>query len=302
MKALIFSLVLAVSCAEEMLITREYTEYLKSHVDWEVMEYEDNPFKGWTLEDAKSLYNQGTSMRRLRHSSIPEVEPLDNLPSHVDWSDRECDQGTRNQGPCAAGWAFAVAGMLSERCCLHSRYRGWLSPQELVSCDKANRGCKGGDPESAMNYIMRNKGLVSEYCFSYESKEVPCPKACRSGDNWMGAHRCSCAGGVKKCTGLASIKTCLTTGPVTLTFSVCKSIEYYKMGIYKCDCDPEYTGTMTGLAMGYSEKPSCNVRIRMSMGMTWGNMGYINIDCSSCEIDSEDNVNVMCEKVTKSPS
>lgn len=297
MKILIFTLFLLLSYGREMLITREYTEYLKKHVEWEVKEYEENPLKGWTVEEAKLLFNNPNS-KKVR-SNYPEVDHIQNLPSALDWSGAECDQGIRNQGPCGAGWAFAVAGMMSERCCLQGKYSGWLSPQELISCDTKNKGCNGGEPQFALDYITKAKGLVSEYCFSYESKQVPCPKACGDGDDWAEAHKCSCKGPIKSCSGVEGIKSCLISGPATLTFNACKSINYYKIGIYKCDCEPDYVGSLTGIAMGYSTTPSCHIKIKLSLGMTWGNNGYINIDCTSCDIDTDEYVNVICEKVIK---
>jgi len=297
MKILIFTLIVLLSYGKEMLITKEYTEYLKKHVDWEVIEYEDNPLKGWTLEDAQHLFGKRNVNRR--REDIPKAQVIASVPAEINWAGVECDQGIRNQGPCNAGWAFAVAGMMSDRCCLHAKNTGWLSPQELISCDKKSKGCSGGEVDYALDYVVKSKGLVTEYCFSYESKDKPCPRNCDDGGNWVQAHKCSCPGGIKQCGGLASIKSCLTTGPITITFSACKSINYYKIGIYKCDCEPDYIGTLTGLAMGYSNNPSCNINVKLSLGTAWGNKGYINIDCESCEINDEDNINVMCEKVVK---
>ena len=57
-----------------------------------------------------------------------------------------------------------------------------LSAQELLSCDKKNKGCNGGYLNIALNYTKFN-GLVSEKCFSFKgnSKHIKCGSQCKNG-------------------------------------------------------------------------------------------------------------------------
>ena len=74
---------------------------------------------------------------------------------------------------------FAQA--IAERVCIASKTQKLvqLSAQELLSCDKANTGCKGGYLNNALDYI-KNKGLVDESCFPYQanSDTVKCEDMC----------------------------------------------------------------------------------------------------------------------------
>jgi len=295
MKFLLVLLALTAVMAEEMLVTREYTDYLKKHVDWEVVDYEENIFRGWTMEEAK-MFLGATVPEETEY--IPSVVPMKNLPSSVNWAGASCDHGVRNQANCGSCWAFATTGMLSDRCCLQGHDHGWLAPQELVSCDRTSHGCSGGWCTWALNYVMSAKGLVHEACFPYRATNLPCPSKCADGKDWTSSHVCNCVGGYQVCDSVEKLKTCLQSGPVTVAFGVCRSFFNYKNGIYKCDCGGNYAGLHAVLAMGHSDSPVCHYHVRNSWDTTWGNQGYFDIACDQCGISGTyPNGNVMCAKV-----
>merc|ERR1719291_946489 len=56
-----------------------------------------------------------------------------------------------------------------------------LSPQQLLSCDSANRACSGGDVDAVWGYIER-EGLVNESCFPYQGDgTISCQSKCSDG-------------------------------------------------------------------------------------------------------------------------
>ena len=277
-----------------MLVTRDYTEYLKKHVSWEVVDYEDNVFRGWTVEEAKKLL--GAKFEDAPH--YPLLAPMTNLPASVNWQGASCDHEVRNQGNCGSCWAFATTGMLTDRCCLHGKDHGWLAPQELVSCDTTSEGCNGGWCTWALDYVKTAKGLVHEACFPYKASDLPCPTKCADGKDWASSHVCDCVGGYKICSSVEAIKTGLQSGPVTLGFGVCRSFFNYKNGVYKCDCSGSYVGLHAVLGVGYSDTPVCNYNVKNSWGAAWGNKGFFQIQCDQCGMSGTyPNGNVMCEKV-----
>ena len=273
-----FALISAVFC-QEMAVTREMTDYLKRTVDWEVVDYEDNVFRGWTVEEFNALLGYIPD----EEEYYPEYESDTPVPLSIDWSGANCDHGPKNQGSCGSCWAFAVVGMVSSKCCLMKADHGWLSPQELVSCDKANHGCQGGGLTSPMNYVNKNKGLVSDKCFPYVAKNIPCPTKCKDGSDWKKAHVCHCSK-YEVCRNPDGMKKCLAKGPTTFGFRVCSSFRNYKSGIYKCDCT-SYLGGHAVLAMGFSDKPECHYIVRNSWGPAWGDKGYFKIACNTCKIE-----------------
>jgi len=295
MKFLIF--ILSISfISGKLLVTKEYTEYLKKTVDWEVVDYEQNIFKGWTDEDAKMLLGAVEPTKNSIY--IPPIEVKNNLPSSISWQNGPCNHPVRNQGGCGSCWAFGLDGMLSDRCCLNGFDYGWLSPQELVSCDKGNGGCGGGWPGNALNYVVQNRGLLRDQCFPYVGQNVPCPYKCVNGWDWKASHVCFCTN-PKSCQSAEALKMCLNSGPVEVVFGVCESFFSYKSGVYKCDCNGKYVGLHAVTAVGYYFSPEWHFIVRNSWGADWGDAGHFKMAQNSCGIDGSgwSNSNVMCERV-----
>ncbi len=298
MQTLVFVLLIAlldVSLGQNMLVTKEYTDYLKRHVSWKVVDYEENVFRGWTMEEAKNFLGAVVPMGE---QMFPSVQVQQNLPSNVNWAGSSCDHGVRNQAACGSCWAFATVGMLSDRCCLQGHDHGWLSVQYLISCDRKDSGCEGGWCSWALETVMAKHGLPTETCFPYQARNVACPEPCRCEDGSRAQFSCDCKGGFKTCATVAQVRTCLQSGPTTVSMGVCRSLFNYREGVYECDCDDDYIGFHAVLAMGYSDSPKCNYHVKNSWGVAWGAKGYFDIACDSCGISGTyPNGNVMCETV-----
>jgi len=280
MRFLLIALLLASCLCAETAVTRAYTDYLKKHVEWEVVDYEDNIFKGWTDEEVNALF--GDHMDYFA-DMIADPNPIDTkyMPESLDWSDDACTHEIRNQGQCGSCWTFSVAGVVSDRCCKAGQDHGWLAPQELLSCDKSNDGCNGGDRTAAMNFVAQ-KGLVHEACFPYVAKEAPCPKTCADGKEWNASHVCKCTN-VRHCDGEKGIISCLATGPVAVGMLVYADFMYYKGGIYKWDHKSAYRGAHAIRLVGYGPD---FWKCANSWGTAWGEQGFFRIGKGECNIET----------------
>jgi len=291
MLLIVFLAIAGVFC-EEMAVTKEYTDYLKRHVDWQVVDYEENIFRGWTIDEIKRLLIQEIP----EYDEPPPTIEADNaLPSELVWG-ANCIRAVRDEGSCGSGWAVATADMLADRCCLDSgKDYGFLSVQELISCDHKSYGCQGGSPLWALEYIVRVGGLVPESCFPYKAQNLPCPNKCVNGTPLENARVCPCKGS-KQCIGVENMKTCLKSGPITVGFYVPRSFLSYQSGIYKCDGSS--LGLHVAVAIGYSDDPECHWIMRNSWGTRWGMQGYVHMACQTCgSHGTYPNGNFMCEKV-----
>lgn len=282
-------------CSREMAITREYTDYLKKHVSWKVADYEDNIFRGWSMEEFENLFVTESPKVDL---SLPYVEAASALPSTLSWSSG-CTHPVKNGNNCGATWVFAVAGMLSDRCCINSQTdKGWLSIQELISCDAYSQGCQGGSAVGSLFYVLANNGLVDETClpYTFNGTVSSCPTACKNGRGFTSSHICKCNGPMY-CRGVEGMMTCLQSGPIAATFMVEPSFTAYESGTYEC------TGTSTTLVgsvviEGYNNSTDCYWIARNSFGTNWGMDGYINIACTTCGIHENINSgNIACTGV-----
>jgi len=291
MLLIVFLAIAGVFC-HEMAVTREYTDYLKRHVDWEVVDYEENIFRGWTIDEIKALLTQEPPQY---DEELPLAEADHALPSQLIWG-ANCIHEVRDQGSCGSHWAFAIADMVADRCCIHTdKDQGLLSPQELVSCERSSRACQGGYPDRALDFVIKNKGLVQEACFPYQAKDLACPTKCSDGKTTFDKARvCKCTAR-KTCVGVDVMKTCLKDGPISVGFYVPRSFLGYSSGIYKCD-GPSL-GVHNVVAIGYSDSPECHWIIRNSWGTSWGMKGYVQMACQTCGVDkSYSYANVACDK------
>ena len=123
---LAFALVCVFAAEDEYITTKAYTDYLKKHVEWEVTSYEDNVFRGYTLEEAKIFLGNKPPMDS---EPLPLFEPFEYIPSSFDWREKnpKCVHEVRNQGSCGSCWSFATSGMLADRCCIMSTDHGLLA-------------------------------------------------------------------------------------------------------------------------------------------------------------------------------
>jgi cathepsin B len=282
MQYLLLSLLLSVSLGE-YAVTQEYIDYLKKHVTWEVADYEDSLFRGWTIDEIKEILNQ--------QEELPETEGQDvvvtnDLPTEIDWTvlKADCTHPIGNQGSCGSCWAFSAAGVVSDRCCMYKSDEGWLSPQELVSCDKANWGCRGGWEFNALDYVAAN-GLVREKCYPYLGSNAPCPNKCKDGSDWKAAHVCKCKAKVF-CREKAAMQECIKTGPLTAGMWVYRDFLTYKGGIYHWNKQGGSLGGHAVRVVAYSETPEPHWRVANSWGIGWGEAGFFRIGVGEAAIES----------------
>jgi len=288
-----FYLLIALAACEEMLVTKEYVDYLKRHVSWEVMDYEDNPFRGFTVQEAHEFLG-GFEYPGMETNDGDLNDETDQAPEKADWRELcpSCMK-VRNQGNCGSCWAFATAGMLGDRCCIKGQAKCsgsetpiLLSTQELVGCVKY--GCRGSWPTWALDYVATVKGLVDEKCVPYTARDGACPKACTvTSEKWV--HKCGCKTPYKKVAGNAAMIEALVTGPITVAFWVCNSFFNYKNGIYKCDCAANGVGLHAVTAVGFDNTGGACKKwiVRNSWGESWGNKGYFEIGCAECGMNGK---------------
>lgn len=276
-------LFISVSYCEDMIVTREYTDYLKKHVSWEVMDYEDNVFRGWTREEMYEIL----AHQKPEPSHFPLFEDPGNLPDEIPEDKEGCNTGSRDYKMWSCDAAVATVDMLTQSCCNTLNWRGgWLSVQELYSCgsccaDTASSSC-------SMDYDVAN-GIVPETCLPYVGMSAcpKCPEKCSAGDTTKTlkeSRKCKCSMPVQ-CPGTSgsALEQCLKVNVVTFSMGFCDSFASYKSGVYICDCT-DYKHYHWAKATGVKKIPYCYVVATNNWGVAWGNNGLFNVKCDSCNI------------------
>lgn len=108
----------------------------------------------------------------VQHSILSDC---DGLPTDFDLRDFNVVPPVKDQGSCGSCWAFSMTGSLESAYAAGSGVMLNLAEQELVSCDRGNSGCGGGNVNGFDFQIT--KGQTLETAFPYTARDT----ACRSG-------------------------------------------------------------------------------------------------------------------------
>lgn len=103
------------------------------------------------------------------------VQLHDELPEFLDWSSDPTIVGPiQDQGDCGCCWAFAILALIEAN--QHKRFPATkvvtLSAQQLVDCDKLDKGCNGGMQHSALQYINKTGGVESAHDYPFISGTI----------------------------------------------------------------------------------------------------------------------------------
>jgi cathepsin B len=190
-------------------------------------------FEGWTLGDAKMLEGISVSQMGGAVTGCPVNEFAEKPPENFDAREKwpQCfSSPIYNMGNCTASWAIATASALSNRFCVAnpSEYSElMLSPQQLLSCDTMQRGCNGGDIDTAWNFVER-EGLVSEICFPYQADAtVSCSTKCSSETPLKAASHCVLN------DEIAIRREIFNNGPVVAPVFLVDDFLVYRGGLYQ---------------------------------------------------------------------
>eukprot|EP00239_Pterosperma_sp_CCMP1384_P001225 CAMPEP_0197847712 /NCGR_PEP_ID=MMETSP1438-20131217/6880_1 /TAXON_ID=1461541 /ORGANISM="Pterosperma sp., Strain CCMP1384" /LENGTH=316 /DNA_ID=CAMNT_0043459717 /DNA_START=107 /DNA_END=1057 /DNA_ORIENTATION=- len=255
-------------------------ERMNSNSTWEagVNEF----FEGWTHEQAKMLL--GTELvedlltPEMKYDHIKDEDIPASFDARTQWP--HAIHPIRNQQQCGSCWAFSASEVLSDRFTIASggKVDVVLSPEDMVSCDKTDMGCQGGQLPNAWNYLV-NTGIVPDKCFPYSAGggvAPACISSCKDGESWT---KYKAKDSFHLTTVADMQKAIMTDGPIQVAFSVYKSFMSYKSGVYTkhwYEIIPE--GGHAVKAVGWGTEGGVDYwLIANSWDVTWGLQGYFKI-------------------------
>jgi len=222
-----------------------------------------------------------------------EIVDSSELPSHshntVDWRAKGAVTAVKDQGQCGSCWAFSAVEAVESAAFMSSGKLMALSTQQLISCDKDDGGCDGGDTLNAYHYLKHAGGLDT-------SADYP-DKSHRSGEtlkcHWNRKHAVRVSGfkyATKPCDRgscshrhkqeMQMAKVLAAKGPVSVCVNAGGSgWQHYKRGIFSKRCSAankkiDHCVQVVGFDMS-GKHPYWIVR--NSWNEDWGIKGYMHL-------------------------
>ena len=281
-------------------ISAKLNAHLKSNpaVKWQVEDTWLNKFNQfdsvYTFKDVKAL--MGTKIAQPSGKRIPnnwETSAAAALPKSFDSRTAfgTCEQSIRDQMHCGSCWAFGAAETLSENLCIAGVLGGMtsLSPQDMVSCDNTDYGCKGGELSNAWSYLT-NTGIVTDDCLPYTAGIITglpvdqCPANDKCSEDSLGGtwKKYKCGTTVNQLQDENDIKNgVMQYGTAETAFQVYEDFMHYKGGVYKHDAtsSSKVLGGHAVRIMGWGNDEDAGEYwiVANSWGSGWGENGYFKI-------------------------
>jgi len=111
----------------------------------------------------------------MEDDTLEDEELQDDLPTTLDWRDKNVVNPVKDQEQCGSCFAFSVAGVMESRWAIKSGTLLSLSEQEIVDCDRVNGddGCDGGDQENVFEWLKTHE-LELESAYKYTATDGKC--------------------------------------------------------------------------------------------------------------------------------
>ncbi|KRX09681.1 hypothetical protein PPERSA_02553 [Pseudocohnilembus persalinus] len=234
-------------------------------------------FKGWMLSEAiDSLKTSFSPKQNLVRCPLSENTNI--IPDEYNFREQfpQCVYKIGSQGHCAASYAFATAGAISDRICQATSQKTELSPQPLIACNQGfSYACQGGYATTSLEYV-KNKGLPETSCISYnenvENTDCSALQNCH-------LHRINDQCVVDNTESIQ--REILENGPVIAVLPVYVDFLVYKDGIYEVleGNSPFKQGQAVKIiGWGTDNERKLNYWIiENSWGETWGQNGMAKI-------------------------
>uniref|UniRef100_A0A8C5VLY4 Pro-cathepsin H n=1 Tax=Microcebus murinus TaxID=30608 RepID=A0A8C5VLY4_MICMU len=200
-------------------------------------------------------------------------------PPSMDWRKKgNFVSPVKNQGACGSCWTFSTTGALESAVAIATGKMLSLAEQQLVDCAKDfnNHGCQGGLPSQAFEYILYNKGIMSEDTYPYQGKDGTC--------RFQPGKAIAFVKDVANITmndEQAMVEAVALYNPVSFAFEVTDDFLMYRRGVYSstsCHNTPDKVNHAV-LAVGYGEdKGTPYWIVKNSWGSQWGMNGYFLIE------------------------
>ncbi|XP_041980073.1 procathepsin L-like [Aricia agestis] len=199
------------------------------------------------------------------------------VADEVDWRAKGAVTRVKYQGMCGSCWAFSAIGALEGLNFLKHGKLVELSEQNLVDCDRHDKGCHGGFPSRAYHYIIEQNGVDTEASYPYDSAGGHVSQ-CRYKADAVGARVASVVG-IKQGSEEELQHAVATVGPISVAIDAGQiSFHQYGGGVYYDENCSERKLTHAVTLVGFGTQAGQDYwLVKNSWDETWGERGYVKM-------------------------
>jgi cathepsin L len=213
---------------------------------------------------------------RRKRETPPKASSFPKGPESVDYTAQM--QPIVHQGSCGGCWSFAAIAQLEA---LYSKkssnYK--ISQQYLLDCTEDTKGCKGGWPKKALDFVL-NHGAALNETYPYKNEKETCQTP--SADNTLPkiaakSRQYDLKGNENHLKNILAAE-----GPIVVVMNAPESLMKYAEGVYydaSCESNCKKVNHAT-LLLGYGTDSATGKDywlLRNSWGTTWGESGYLKL-------------------------
>ncbi|XP_070763071.1 pro-cathepsin H isoform X3 [Enoplosus armatus] len=237
-----------------------------------------NQFSDMTFSEFRTslLWSEPQNCSATKGSYLSSNGPY---PDSIDWRKKgNYVTDVKNQVNCGSCWTFSTTGCLESVTAINTGKLVPLSEQQLVDCaqDFNNHGCNGGLPSQAFEYIMYNKGLMTEEDYPYTAIDGTCVYKPE-----LAAAFVKNVANITAYDEMGMVDAVATRNPVSFAFEVTSDFMHYSQGVYtstECHSTTDKVNHAV-LAVGYGEENGTpHWIVKNSWGAGWGISGYFLIE------------------------
>merc|ERR1712046_19791 len=137
-----------------------------------------------TLASAQERKYARGFVRMPRNGPVEVAEITDEMraaaPVSLDWSTKGAITAVKDQGQCGSCWAYSATEGIESGLFMTTGKLEKLSEQQIVSCDKTDGGCDGGDLPTAFDYVKKAGGIDLQSDYPDKSSKSGRTGSCKS--------------------------------------------------------------------------------------------------------------------------
>jgi len=207
-------------------------------------------------------------------------EKLAAIPASFSWVDQRKTTPVKDQAQCGSCWAFSATEGIESAWLMANNSQIILSPQQIVSCDKVDQGCNGGDLPTAFAYV-KSAGQESEADYPYTSgggDTGSCKYKAEDVKVHISGFKYAVNDGRKNDSILATAS--YANGPLSICVDA-SSWQNYAGGVLKKNCGTSLDHCVQLVGWGVDAPSTPYWIVRNSWNTDWGIKGYIWIERDS---------------------